>query len=326
MNNLNCKICNTSLTKTFIVREMMLGLRNEFKYMECSNCGCLQLVDIPNDLSFYYPKNYYSLDDSPEIHFRGKLKKILKSIRDNYLITGKGFLGLFIQLVYPNKSIELSNFRKVGFRLTDKILDVGSGSGIIPYVFFNAGFKNIEGIDPFLSGDIIYKNGLRIRKGDFLNLQGNGWDKIMYNHSFEHLSNPIEHLNKVYNSLKQNGVCIIRIPTVSSFAWNKYGVNWVQLDAPRHFFLYSIESMKILADKCGFKISSISFESTSFQFLGSEQYVKNISLKGDPNSYFNGNNSLFTNDELRKFEQLSKQMNENKNGDSIAIVLNKINK
>jgi ubiquinone/menaquinone biosynthesis C-methylase UbiE len=324
VNNIDCKICNTPLTRSFLAKEMMLGLRNEFTYMECNKCGCLQLFDIPDDLSVYYPKNYYSLDDSPEIHFRGNLKKTIKSIRDNYLITGNGILGFLIQFLYPNKSIEMPNFRKADFRSTDKILDVGSGSGIIPYVFYNAGFTKIEGIDPFLSSDIIYNNGLRIRKGDFLDLNETGWDKIMYNHSFEHLSNPTEHLNKVYNSLNQDGVCIIRIPTASSFAWNKYGVNWVQLDAPRHFFLYTIESLKILAEKCGFTISSISFESTSFQFLGSEQYVKNISLKGDDNSYFNGNSSLFNIEEITKFEKLSKQLNKNKNGDSIAVVLNKI--
>jgi hypothetical protein len=82
--------------------------------------------------------------------------------------------------------------------------------------------------------------------------------------------------------------------------------------------------LKILAEKCGFTISSISFESTSFQFLGSEQYVKNISLKGDDNSYFNGNSFLFNIEEITKFEKLSKQLNKNKNGDSIAVVLNKI--
>lgn len=324
MNNIDCKICNTPLTRFYLVKEMMLGLRNEFNYMECDKCGCIQLVDIPDDLSIYYPKNYYSLDDSPDIHFRSKIKRTLKSIRDRYLITGNGILGLLIHLLYPNKSIEMPNFRKATFRLTDKILDVGSGSGIIPYVFYNAGFKNIEGIDPFLSSDIIYSNGLKIRKGDFLYLNESGWDKIMYNHSFEHLSNPIEHLNKAYSSLNKDGVCIIRIPTASSFAWNKYGVNWVQLDAPRHFFLYTLDSMRILAEKSGFEISSISFESTSFQFLGSEQYLRNISLKGDLTSYFNGNKSLFSKGDIKRFEHLAKDLNKKRQGDSIAVVLHKI--
>ncbi|MGC8006318.1 class I SAM-dependent methyltransferase, partial [Salmonella enterica] len=81
---------------------------------------------------------------------------------------------------------------------------------------------------------IIYENGLTIKKIDFLDFNAYDFDVIMYNHSFEHLSNPVEHLQQAYRSLKSSGKLIIRIPTVSSFAWTKYGVNWVQLDAPRH--------------------------------------------------------------------------------------------
>ncbi len=303
----------------------MLGYRDEFRYMECSNCGCLQLIDIPNNLAMYYPSNYYSLDDSPAIHFQGKIKSYLKSKRDYFLITGAGLLGRIIQLLYPNKSIEMPNFRKVAFKINDKILDVGSGAGIIPYVFFNAGFKKIEGIDPFLKEDISYANGLKISKGDFHSLTTKGWDKIMYNHSFEHLTDPQVHLQKAFDLLNEDGKCIIRIPTVSSYAWKKYGTNWVQLDAPRHIFLHSIKSLTILAENNGFEVASVSYESTAFQFLGSEQYMNNISLKGDNNSYFTGNQSLFTSVEIKNFESLAIKVNKEQQGDSIAVVLTKKN-
>ncbi len=32
----------------------MFGLRSEFRYMACSQCGCLQLLDVPDDLSAFY--------------------------------------------------------------------------------------------------------------------------------------------------------------------------------------------------------------------------------------------------------------------------------
>ena len=54
-----CKICfSNKNNKTYVAREMMFGLREEFIYFECSNCGCLQIKDIPKDISKYYPKDY----------------------------------------------------------------------------------------------------------------------------------------------------------------------------------------------------------------------------------------------------------------------------
>jgi len=40
------------------------GLRDEFRYLECGACRCVQLVDVPADLSKYYPPNYYSFASS----------------------------------------------------------------------------------------------------------------------------------------------------------------------------------------------------------------------------------------------------------------------
>lgn len=320
----NCKICNTISSGTYYYpKEMMLGKRDTFKYFECENCGCLQLIEPPADLITYYPDNYYSLEDTPEIHFRGKIKPIVKAIRDFYIITGRRYLGALIQFLYPNKSIELFNFRLAKLKKSSKILDIGSGQGIIPYVFYNAGFKNTLGLDPFIKKSITYLNGLRIIKKDFLTFNEVGWDMIMFNHSFEHLAQPKAYLNKVHEILNTNGICIIRIPTTSSYAWENYRENWVQLDAPRHFFLYSVESINKLAKQTGFIVSSIADESTFFQYVGSEQYKNNISLTGDAKSYFKGNQSLFTKVEIENYKQKALELNNNRQGDSIAIILKK---
>src|ERR1035437_10368943 len=56
-----CRICgNSTDNRSFIARERMLGLGDEFEYFECSNCLCLQISEIPKDIDRYYPANYYS--------------------------------------------------------------------------------------------------------------------------------------------------------------------------------------------------------------------------------------------------------------------------
>ncbi len=61
MNNLICTVCgNPNNNKPFTAREMMIGYGDEFEYFECANCGCLQISKTPNNLSKYYPTEYYS--------------------------------------------------------------------------------------------------------------------------------------------------------------------------------------------------------------------------------------------------------------------------
>src|SRR5215208_1811208 len=59
---MNCIICsNDQNNQTFIVRELQLGLGDEFNYQLCGDCGTMQLLDPPADFSKYYPnEDYYS--------------------------------------------------------------------------------------------------------------------------------------------------------------------------------------------------------------------------------------------------------------------------
>lgn len=56
-----CKICGAEANrKVYYVKEMFFGTGKEFPYFECEQCQCMQIADIPEDLSEYYGKGYYS--------------------------------------------------------------------------------------------------------------------------------------------------------------------------------------------------------------------------------------------------------------------------
>ena len=160
-------------------------------------------------------------------------------------------------------------------------MDVGRGSGFILYSLREIGFKNLLGIDPYVQNDIRYTNGVEVLKKTIREINESGWELIMFHHSFEHVSEPAETLQSISRLLFRNGICLIRIPVVSSYAWRHYGVQWEQLDAPLH----SIKSMEILAEKARLRIYDIAYDSNEFQFWGSEQYTKNIPLLSEK-SYF----------------------------------------
>lgn len=316
-----CRICeNTEHNTTYEVREMMLGLRDMHTYFECASCGCLQIANVPDNIQEYYPnEDYYSYDAVKAVSgIKGKLIKM----RDRYAATGSCFVGRLMQRIQPHD--KLPSLRHTNVSLDSKILDVGCGAGHLLHSMKEAGFNNLLGIDPFNAKELNYDNGLNIRPKSIHDMSdSNEWDLIMFNHSFEHVFDQHDVLEKVMSLLKPNGICMIRVPTVTSWAWRSYEVDWVQLDAPRHLFLHSLQSMNVLAEQKGFKLENVIYDSFAFQQWGSEQYKKDIALH-DENSYaVNPDKSPFSDADIREFETHSKELNDSKSGDQAAFYLRK---
>lgn len=163
---MKCKICdNTENNKTYEVREMQFGFRDKFAYFQCAKCSCLQITDIPANISKYYPSNYYSFNIPVwEPKEDNILVKTVKRIRNEYAITKKGLIGKFLYSKYPAKGFETeSHFYfpdhppKNLYSKDSRILDVGCGNGSFLHVLKEVGFKNLLGIDPYCENDIARK-------------------------------------------------------------------------------------------------------------------------------------------------------------------------
>jgi SAM-dependent methyltransferase len=311
-----CRICgNTQIKSVFLAKEMMYGLNEEFDYFQCSNCECLQIASFPDDMSAYYPKNYYSFSVNESSK---SWRDIVPRLRNYYAVTGEGLAGRMLYAARPNPNLKL--LRNAKLKPESRILDVGCGSGKLLRTLNDSGFKNLLGIDPFLAQDIDFGNGLKILKSSLADVEGK-WDLIMFNHSFEHMPQQLACLQAVKALLKEGGTCLIRIPVVSSFAWRHYGTNWVQLDAPRHFFLHSVRSMNLLAEKGGLSVKDIVFDSDAFQFWGSEQYVKGITLLSERSFARNPGRSVFSQMDIKTYAQRAEKLNAANDGDQAAFYL-----
>src|SRR5260221_2602514 len=97
-----CKVCgNESSNKTHAAREMMVGLRHKFEYLECGNWGCIQLVAPPKDLAQYYPRNYYAYQH------HGWLMTAIRRRWSAHARGGKSLVGWFVsELYYPNNAMK----------------------------------------------------------------------------------------------------------------------------------------------------------------------------------------------------------------------------
>jgi SAM-dependent methyltransferase len=231
LTEFTCKICNNADgNKFYTVREMQFGTRDEFIYCKCSDCGCLQIVNPPDNLAKYYPLEYFSFKPFKEKY----LKEKLNIYRDRYSFGINNLAGKILHKRFGDPTY-ISWLKNLNVNLESRILDVGCGSGKLLYRMSSMGFKNLLGIDNFIDADITYKNGVKIRKQNLAELRSR-FDLIMMHHSLEHMEYQHSIFDKLSELLLPGKFLLIRIPVCSSFAWRSYRENWFALEAPRHFY------------------------------------------------------------------------------------------
>jgi SAM-dependent methyltransferase len=221
--------------------EQYFGLGDKFVYFVCGKCHTLQISEKPKNLDRYYPSNYYSF-----------IQPVIEPVR----------LG--------------------AVRDTRMILDVGCGAGTWLCFLATIGCENLFGCDPMIAKDIEYSNGVKIKKCELHEMDG-GYDVIHMNHVFEHLTEPKNIFKTLDRLLKrekgespEDPKIEINMPVFPNLAFDIYGPYWYQLDAPRHFFIYSIDTVCKLAEEYGFVLSSLVYDDSVAQFNISHMYQHGV--------------------------------------------------
>ena len=318
MSGFTCRICgHVGGNRTLTAREMMVGMRDRFDYLVCAACGCVQMFAVPEDLSRYYPPNYYAFAPPPQSP--GPLQTFRRRRHAAHLLGHPNPLG-WLSTRRHGIPPPVEYLRRSGIGPTQSVLDVGSGSGARLLNMRSYGCTRLTGVDPFVARDVDYGNGVRVWKRDLDQYDGRH-DLVMLHHTFEHLDAPLHVLQRLRALLNPGGVLLLRIPLASSEAFEAYGADWVQLDAPRHLYAHTTNSIELLARQAGWKIVQVVYDSTAFQFWGSEQYRRDIPLF-DPRSYqVNPTGSIFTSAEIAGFEARARRLNDEGRGDQACIYL-----
>ena len=283
-----------------------------FEYVECGSCGSLSIVTIPEHMERFYPSNYYSYNQRPYNRMSG----YLKGRRDRYYYDRSSALGYLLSFILP-APLYIEWLKNLDLPYGATILEVGSGAGTLIVNLQDAGFPSI-GVDPYIARPITFANGAQVLKQSLVETTGT-YDCIMLHHCLEHMADPEEAFRHVHRLLKPGGKALIRIPVTGTHAWKTYGQNWFQLDAPRHFVIFTERALKSLAERAGFTTVKVIYDSQASQFWASEQYVQGIALANKRSYAQDPAKSIFTPAQIAEYERQAAVLNAGNDGDQAAF-------
>jgi SAM-dependent methyltransferase len=203
--------------------------------------------------------------------------------------------------------------------VSKRILDVGTGSGVLPFVLGLANQSFVTGIDPFLASEKHMK-GYELKRASIQDVNET-FELILFNHSLEHMHDVGQSLAHAKNLLEPGGSIIIRIPTVSSQAWDTYCENWFQLDAPRHTCIPSRNGLAQLASSCGLEIVNRYDDSTDTQFWLSEAVSNGLSTMDVSTGYTSYLTNTHSRQKKRFMRRAARENNRANRGDQTVLIL-----
>ncbi len=310
-----CRICgNADGNQAVRAREMMFGLREEFDYFQCAGCRCLQIREIPPDMARYYPNNYYSMQTT---------LPAMPSAMVDALVSIESWLRRHAtnRIWGSTRRTRIFDWMHgTGTRRDSAIVDVGCGRGKLLHELRALGFRDLTGADPFVAEGMRYDNGITIHKCE-LSALDRQFDLIMMHHTFEHVPDPEATMRAAAERLVPGRYLLLRIPVADCFAWKHYGVSWFALDAPRHFYLHTEKSIAYLAERTGFVVERVVYDSGAHQFWGSEQYLRDIPHRSPTSHEDNPSGSMFSRAQIRDYERRSHALNARGEGDSACFYL-----
>ena len=305
----------------------MFGLGESFRYGRCRECGSVFIAEVPGDLADYYSSKYYSFDIDPEaLMGRPGVSRAVAALGRSTLF-GRRLLSRAVRRTVAVRQVRttLALFESVALAglsrgHESRVLDVGCGSGALVYALSLAGLHDVAGVDPFVDADRTFDTGARLLRKDLPEVDG-VFDLIMLHHSLEHVPSPRSTMREVRQRLAPGGRVLVRMPTVSSAAFERYGSSWMQLDPPRHLTVFSREGMQRLCADLHLHVERVQDDSTSFQFWASEQVQNGIPLVSERSHFVDPRASSFSAARLRGWDQEARALNRAGRGDQAAWVL-----
>ncbi len=246
----NCGSSEATLVTTGVEHEYENTTDDVFNVVRCNECGLLYLNPRPDvsELKTIYPDNYYAyVLEEKNRSAKSRNSALYKARKAVYV----GRLKRVLALCKPSE-----NFR---------VLDIGCGDGRALNWYRELDGYQIEtyGVDfDEQSVEKAKAAGHRVYLGTFedAEIPLNYFDLVVATHVIEHVADPKRFASRVLQVLKPGGIFLCETPNADSFDAKVFRKqHWGGYHFPRHWVLYTPQSVKFMADSIGFKIDRIEF-------------------------------------------------------------------
>ncbi len=196
------------------------GIKQGFNIYRCDNCGMGVTEDLKNEAGNYHRDEAYIGE-----------KELFKNI--------------FLKRV--NIILKLS---KPG-----KVLEVGCSTGLLLSLLKSKGW-DVLGIEVSKkAAEVAWDRGIEVIVDTFEEANiTTKFDLIIFNHTLEHLDDPINVLKKAKSKLSDGGLLYIDLPNFGGLSARVFNLNWPLLLPKEHRWHFTYKSLEILLDDLGFKI------------------------------------------------------------------------
>lgn len=256
-----CDLCGSKKYIHFLNAEDRNYKTGKFKYVSCTNCGLVWLNPRPIDMSIYYPKIYKAHAPLNSLSY---FQKIIRNEINSHILFAK--LLIKDQLHFDKKK--------------GKLLDVGTGNGDYLQILNSWGWSTYGVETDKRAVKIANNNGIdNVKLGSLFSakFKKNQFDVVRFSHVLEHVPSPNKEIKETKRILKNKGMVLILVPNINSISFKIFKSYWYPLDAPRHLFQFSPETLSNLLKKHGFKNIKIKYNQSPYILIRSVLFVLGFS-------------------------------------------------
>lgn len=237
-----------------------LFIKNGYRYVACSSCGCASLDPLPPDLASLYGQDYF---------------------RDS---NSGGYLDYEGDepLHRDNARRRLEQIRRLRPGAPGALLDVGCAVGFFLEHAQRSGWS-VAGVDVSAWARERMRERFGIPAQPTLFAEpSSSFDVITMFQVLEHMPDPGTALAQAHRCLRPNGTLVIETWDRSSPVARLFGKHWQQVTPPSVVHLFTRKSLHALLERCGFKVTGWhrTRKSVSVGFIGNLLAQKHPRLLG----------------------------------------------
>lgn len=229
-----CPVCNHSVTQPFLqVKDHFLS-SEEFRIVECIQCGFRYLNPRPDstEISRYYDSPEYTSHDTGKKSVFNFVYKLIRSqaVRKKYQLITKNTKG-------------------------KRLLDIGCGTAEFIAWCGKKGMM-VTGVEPNPKAREYAKtrHGIAVfPEGALETISPASFDVITLWHVLEHVHDLNRRMERIGDMLSPGGLLVIAVPNSDSWDACYYKEAWAAYDPPRHLYHFTKETISRLAQKHEFE-------------------------------------------------------------------------